>query len=130
MYQENTLSPNASARPFRNSRAFELFLLILCPLLNSVAGIVIDLYAPSMPAIGREFGVSAEAMQGTIVVASFGYAIGQLFFGLLSDWRGRRASIVLGLLLFCLGSIIAMRVHSLGALLLARALQGFSVGSC
>lgn len=104
--------------------------MIFCPLLNSVAGIVIDLYAPSMPAIGREFNASAAAMQNTIVIATFGYAIGQLFFGVLSDWKGRRLSIILGLFLFCLGSLFAMQAHSLEALLLARALQGFSVGSC
>lgn len=104
--------------------------MIFCPLLNSVAGIVIDLYAPSMPAIGREFDASAAAMQNTIVIATFGYAIGQLFFGVLSDWKGRRPSIILGLFLFCLGSVFAMQAHSLEALLLARALQGFSVGSC
>ena len=54
--------------------------MIFCPLLNSVAGIVIDLYAPSMPAIGRELNASTAAMQNTIVIATFGYALGQLFF--------------------------------------------------
>jgi MFS family permease len=114
----------------RYSRGFELFVMIFCPLLNSVAGIVIDLYAPSMPSIGREFGANATAMQNTIVITTFSYAIGQLFFGMLSDWKGRRLSIILGLSLFCLASVFAMQAHSLETLLLARALQGFSVGSC
>ena len=69
-------------------------------------------------------------MQNTIVITTFGYAIGQLFFGVLSDWKGRRLSIILGLLLFCVAKLFAMHAHSLEALLLARALQGFSVGSC
>ena len=120
----------ASTQPARHSSAFERFVVIFCPLVNSVAGIVIDLYAPSMPAIGREFGAGAAEMQNTIVVATFGYAIGQLFFGVISDWKGRRPSIILGLFLFCLGSIFAMQAHSLKSLLLARAIQGFSVGSC
>lgn len=124
------MTTNVPTQLPRYSRGFELFLIIFCPLLNSVAGIVIDLYAPSMPAIGREFHASAAAMQNTIVVATFGYAIGQLFFGVLSDWKGRRLSITLGLSLFGLASILAMQAHSLDALLLARALQGFSVGSC
>ena len=46
----------------RYSCSFELFVIIFCPLLNSVAGIVIDLYAPSMPAIGLEFGADAAAV--------------------------------------------------------------------
>lgn len=130
MKHQTTLATNTSTPLSQHARGFELFVMIICPLMNSVAGIVIDLYAPSMPAIGREFGASAEAMQATIVVATFGYAIGQLFFGVLSDWWGRRPSIILGLSLFCVGSALAMQAHSLEALLFARAIQGFSVGSC
>lgn len=130
MESESTLTASAPTQDTRFSRAFELFVIFFCPLLNSVAGIVIDLYAPSMPAIGHEFGASAAAMQNTIVVTTFGYAIGQLFFGLLSDWKGRRQSIILGLFFFCLASVFAMRAHSLEALSFARVLQGFAVGSC
>ena len=130
MEHGSALTTNAPTQRARYSLGFELFVMIFCPLLNSVAGIVIDLYAPSMPSIGREFHASTAAMQNTIVITTFGYAIGQLFFGVLSDWKGRRLSIILGLPLFCLGSIFAMHAHSLEALLLARALQGFSVGSC
>ncbi len=61
---------NARTQPLKYSPSFELFVMIFCPLLNSVAGIVIDLYAPSMPAIGRELNASAAAMQNTIVIAS------------------------------------------------------------
>lgn len=124
------LTADARTQHTRFPRGFELFVMAFCPLLNSVAGIVIDLYAPSMPAIGREFGASVAAMQNTIVIATFGYAVGQLFFGVLSDWKGRRLSIVVGLVLFCIGSILGMTAHSLSILLLARAIQGFSVGSC
>ncbi|MGO9607047.1 MAG: MFS transporter [Candidatus Binataceae bacterium] len=130
MEHGNALTTNATTQLPRYSRGVVLFVMIFCPLLNSVAGIVIDLYAPSMPAIGREFDVSPAAMQYTVVITTFGYAIGQLLFGVLSDWKGRRLTIILGLFLFCLGSIFAMQAHSLEALLLARALQGFSVGSC
>lgn len=132
MEHPTTLTTNARTQTqlHRYSRGWELFVMIFCPLLNSVAGIVIDLYAPSMPAIGREFQANSAAMENTIVITAFGYAIGQLFFGVLSDWKGRRLSIILGLTLFCLGSILATLSHSLEALLFARALQGFSVGSC
>lgn len=130
MEQRSALTTNVPIQPPQSSRGFELFLIFFCPLLNSVAGIVIDLYAPSMPAIGREFNAGAAAMQNTIVITTFGYAIGQLLFGVLSDWKGRRLSIIFGLSLFCLGSVFAMQAHSLEALLLARAIQGFAVGSC
>lgn len=111
------------------SARYENFLVLLCALLNSLAGIVVDLYAPSLPAIGREFHISSAAAQNTIVVTIVGYAAGQLFFGLLSDWGGRRASILFGLGLFTLGSACAMVAHTVALLLFARTLQGFAAGS-
>ena len=98
-------------------------------MLNSLAGIVVDLYAPSLPAIGREFHLSSAVVQDTIVFSIIGYAVGQLFFGLLSDWKGRRASILLGLTLFLLASLCAVSSHTLSMLLFARAVQGFAAGS-
>lgn len=109
---------------------YENFVVFLAPLINSVGGIAIDLYAPSMPAIGAEFGANAPLMQNTITATLAGYAIGQLFFGLMSDSVGRRPSIVLGLSLFIAASALATVSTNIETLIAARAIQGFSIGSC
>jgi Bcr/CflA subfamily drug resistance transporter len=106
------------------------FLLFLAPLINSIAGIAIDLYAPSLPSIGREFAVSAQVMQNTISITLVAYAFGQIFFGFLADARGRRPAILLGLSIFIVGSVLAVGATSIGWLMLARALQGFAIGAC
>jgi predicted MFS family arabinose efflux permease len=106
------------------------YVIFLAPLINSVAGIAIDLFAPSIPAIGREFGVSIATMQNTITVTLVFYAAGQLFFGLMTDWLGRRISIVFGLSLFLLGSLLAARAQGIELLMCARGLQGFAIGAC
>lgn len=120
---ENGVSATISTR-------YENFLIFLAPLINSVGGIAIDLYAPSIPSIGKEFGVNAALMQNTITITLVFYAIGQLAFGVLADWRGRRWSVLLGLLLFLIGSAIAGFSQSYAILMLGRAMQGFAVGSC
>ncbi len=51
-------------------------------------------------------------------------AVLQIPFGLLSDHLGRRPLIVLGLLLFALGSLIAALTDSIYGMILGRALQG------
>lgn len=57
-------------------------------------------------------------------------ALFQIPFGALSDRFGRKPIIVIGLLLFALGSLIAALAHSLEWLIVGRALQGASaVGS-
>jgi MFS family permease len=45
-------------------------------------------------------------------------------FGILSDFKGRKAIIILGLSLFSLGSFIAAFAHSIIPLIIGRALQG------
>lgn len=111
-------------------RSEERFIIFVAPLINSVAGIAIDLFAPSIPSIGRELGVSAAVMQNTITVTLLFYAFGQLCFGVLADWRGRRPSILLGLGLFMVGSLLAAAAASIETLMLGRALQGFAIGAC
>jgi len=130
MEHGSALTINARTQLLRYSRGEVLFVMIFCPLLNSVAGIVIDLYAPSMPANGREFHVSpcgnaAHNCDHNVWLRPRSVAL----------WRTVRLERTTPKhyswsLSFCLGSIFAMQAHSLEALLLARALQGFSVGSC
>ncbi len=75
------------------------FIMFLAALLNSIAGIMIDLYAPCLTTIAKEFKVSVLRVESTITISIIGYAVGQLFFGILCDWKGRKASIILGLLI-------------------------------
>ncbi|MEH2921659.1 multidrug effflux MFS transporter [Samsonia erythrinae] len=112
------------------NKRYENFIVFLAPLINSVGGIAIDLYAPSIPAIGRELAASPSLMQNTITITLIFYAVGQLFFGIIADARGRRLAIILGLFIFLAGSIMATLAWSIATLLIARALQGFAIGAC
>jgi MFS family permease len=114
----------------RSPRDYVAYVIIMAPLLNSVSGIAIDLFAPSMPAIARQFGVSDGVLQGSISITLIAYALGQLFFGLLADGRGRLSALLPGLGLFVAGSLLAMLAQNIETFLLARALQGFAVGAC
>ncbi|WP_313643480.1 multidrug effflux MFS transporter [Pseudomonas sp.] len=112
------------------TKRYENFIVFLAPLINSVGGIAIDLYAPSIPSIGRELSASPALMQNTITITLLFYALGQLFFGIMADARGRRPAVQLGLLVFLAGSVLATFATSIEMLLLARALQGFAIGAC
>jgi Bcr/CflA subfamily drug resistance transporter len=113
-----------------SNKRYENFIVFLAPLINSVGGIAIDLYAPSIPSIGRELAASPALMQNTITLTLICYALGQLFFGILADARGRRPAVLLGLTLFLAGSVMAAMSGSIALLLVARALQGFAIGAC
>lgn len=54
----------------------------------------------------------------------------QIPFGIISDFHGRKAIVLIGLLLFILGSLIAASAQSIFTLIIGRALQGSgAVGS-
>ena len=81
---------------------------------------------PALPAIGADLNVLRENGTQLVVTAMFvGFAVGQLFFGPISDSAGRKTPIYVGLGLFMLGSILAMSAWNFPVLLVGRILQGF-----
>ena len=74
----------------------------------------------------------AEQMQGAtpsliglaIGIYGMSQAVLQIPFGLVSDRVGRKKIIIFGLLLFCLGSVIAALSTSIHGIILGRAVQG------
>ncbi|MFA7556010.1 MAG: multidrug effflux MFS transporter [Spongiibacteraceae bacterium] len=112
------------------TKHYENYIVFLAPLINSVAGIAIDLYAPSIPSIGLELDASPMLMKNTITITLICYAFGQLFFGVMADTKGRRPSILSGMVLFIMGSVLATTATSIEMLLVARGIQGFAIGAC
>jgi DHA1 family bicyclomycin/chloramphenicol resistance-like MFS transporter len=88
-----------------------------------------DTFLPSFPAIADHFAVSPVAVQQTLSVYLFAYALMTLFFGTLSDSFGRRPVIIWSLVVFTIGSVGAALAPSFGWLLFFRGLQGLSAGA-
>jgi DHA1 family 2-module integral membrane pump EmrD-like MFS transporter len=87
-----------------------------------------DLFAPSLPAIASFFGQSAAHTQLTISLFLLGFAFSQLFYGPVSDSYGRKPLLMLGTLLFILGSIICLFSDSFEGICFGRVIQGIGVG--
>lgn len=101
---------------------FHIFVLLL--LTPFLAGIGVDLYVPSLPAIQHYFKAPQSAVQLTIGVYILGYAGGQFVLGILSDSLGRKKILVAGLFIYTLASLAAVFSSSITLLLCCRALQG------
>lgn len=97
--------------------------IILLGLLVGLAPLAIDMYLPSLPSIARDLATSPSAVQMTVSVYLFFYAVPQLFFGPLSDALGRRPVILFGLALYIGGSLLCALAPGIEILLAARALQ-------
>jgi len=104
-------------------------LTVILACLGMVGALAIDTYLPSIPAIGREFGVGDVAVQQTLSVFLFTFAFMMLFYGTLSDSFGRRPVILVALALYTMSSAGAALAPTFGWLLAFRALQGLSAGA-
>jgi DHA1 family bicyclomycin/chloramphenicol resistance-like MFS transporter len=100
-------------------------LTALLSALTALAPLSTDLYLPTLPDIGRAFGVSPSQVQLTLSAYLVGFAIGQISYGPISDWYGRRSGLLVALLFYCLGSLICAVAPSIEVLVGARVLQAF-----
>lgn len=103
-------------------------LVILLGALTGFAPMGIDMYLPSLPAIGAELRASAGQTQATLAAFLAGMAIGQLIYGPASDRFGRRAPIFVGVGVFVLASVVCASATSPELLIGARFVQ--ALGGC
>jgi DHA1 family bicyclomycin/chloramphenicol resistance-like MFS transporter len=86
------------------------------------------MYLPALPALGAEFGASAGHVQLSVASFFLGLAVGQGFYGPLSDRFGRTRPLYIGLSLFVLASIGCAVAPSMDFLIAARFFQ--ALGAC
>ena len=92
--------------------------------LSAFAPFSIDTYLPAFPRVALDLGASIGLVEVTLAVFLLGMAIGQVFWGILSDRSGRRAALVAGCLIFFLTAIVCAVTHSIGVLIAARLIMG------
>lgn len=100
-------------------------LTALLAALTALSPLSIDLYLPTLPDIGRAFGVSSAQAQLTLSGYLVGFAGGQVAYGPISDWYGRKSGLVAALTCYCIGSLICLAAPSIEVLIGARVLQAF-----
>jgi DHA1 family bicyclomycin/chloramphenicol resistance-like MFS transporter len=99
-------------------------LTALLALLTALGPLAMDLYLPSFPDIGRTLAAPPSQVQLTISFYMLGFAVGQLFFGPISDRFGRKPVLSFALVVFCVGTLACALAPSIATLIAARALQG------
>jgi len=88
--------------------------------LSALGPLSIDMYLPAFPQIAAEMGVEVGRVQLTLSFYMIGLAIGQLMYGTLADRLGRRGPLLVGVLLFCAGSLGCALAWSVESLILFR----------
>lgn len=102
--------------------------IILLGTLTAIGALSIDLYLPSLPAIGRDFVVDAATVQRTMSAFFIGMAIGQIAYGPMSDRFGRRPALLVGLGIYMVASLGCAFAPTIDWLVAGRFAQ--ALGAC
>lgn len=100
-----------------------LFLFILV-VLTALGPMSMQIYLPALPAIRNDFAVTGAAAQATLSVSMLAVALSTLVYGPLSDRFGRRPVVIIGLVIFLIGSAMCAVAPDIWTLVVGRALQG------
>jgi DHA1 family bicyclomycin/chloramphenicol resistance-like MFS transporter len=104
--------------------------VILVSLMMSLAALSIDAMLPALPQIGSDLNVqNANDRQLVVSILFLGMAVGQLFFGPLSDKTGRKPAIYGGYATFIVGSLFSLLAINFPMLLFGRLLQGVGISA-
>ena len=102
-------------------------LTLLLSFLTALGPLSMDMYLPSLPDIGRALHAPTLHVQLTISSYLFGFAVGQIFYGPISDRIGRKPVLLTALVLYGVASIgcaAAQSIHGLIAMRFLQALGG------
>lgn len=97
---------------------------IILGMMAMLPPLAIDMYLPSFLDIARDLQVSQEKVQTTLAVFTFGFAVGQLFWGPMADSFGRKPIILFGLTGSALAAYFLTQVMAIENFYLLRLIQG------
>ncbi|HEY3560684.1 MAG TPA: multidrug effflux MFS transporter [Kribbella sp.] len=117
-------------RPPQTGRDVALTSTVLAAvvLITAIAPLATDMYVPAFPLVARDLGTGATQVQLTLTTFFVGMALGQLLGGPFSDRIGRRRPLLVSLIVLTAASVLCAFSPTIGVMMAARLVQGFSGG--
>lgn len=99
-----------------------LFLFVLTQWSSSV-------YLPIAPKIAALFSSHKKLIISSLSLFFTGYAIGQLFWGILSDYVGRYLTILIALVIYFVAELFMLGIHNAISFVVLLTITGFSISA-
>ncbi|KGF81001.1 multidrug transporter CflA [Massilia sp. JS1662] len=104
-------------------------LATLLAALSMLGPFSVDAYLPAFPAIQASLHATGLEVQQTLTAYMLAFAAMSLWHGALSDAFGRRNVVLVGLIVFAVGTLGCASAHSVHYLWIFRIMQGVSAGA-
>ncbi len=98
-------------------------------LMDILTGMEFDLFVPSFPELQERFNLSPFWVEASLSINFVGFCLSLFVTGGLADRYGRKPIILLGLLIFNIGSLFCLSEISYAFFMLGRLLQGIGVAA-
>ena len=119
----------SNVRPMRSLHPESAAFTLLLGALVTLASFATDMGLPVLDATAASLGVTSARAAYTLSVFIFGFALGPLIFGPLSDRVGRRSMLLAGCAAFAGFGVMAAFARSIDALLVCRLGMGVGAGT-
>ena len=103
--------------------------IIFIGFLSAFVPLSTDLYLPALPKMVNTFHTSEGILNLTITIFFIFYALGMLFWGPLSDKFGRKKILTIGMIIYCVGSLLCANANNIPLLICFRVIQAIGSGS-
>jgi len=118
-------APN-TAVSIQPARSAGIAIILILGSLTAFGPLSIDMYLPAFPIIETELHTNASMVQLSLTACLIGLALGQIIAGPVSDQRGRKIPLLIGLLVYVLASLLCAWPTSIEALIACRFIQGIA----
>ncbi len=98
-------------------------LTVVLAALTGIGPLTTDMYLPSLPSIASELHAPIAQVGLTISAYLIGFATGQIIYGPVSDWHGRKPVLIGALLVYFAASLVCVLSTSIEMLIAARVVQ-------
>lgn len=119
---------NHPSAPGDSKAAYNRFLLLVAGLGGLLYGVDVGIIGGALPYLEATSHLNAGQLSIIVAAVLLGTVISTLFAGLLADWMGRKALMILSGVTFVVSIPVIALSHGYGPLFLGRLLQGIGGG--
>lgn len=105
-------------------KKYYFFLVVFLGMLSAFGPFVTDMYLPTLPSMTEVFHTTTSLVQMGLAASMLGLAIGQVFFGPLSDKFGRKSVLISAMVLFAVSTVASIYSPDINFFNVCRFLQG------